>query len=98
MAKKKVTKRVAKKGVRTLAPEKPPISNSDPFLTKLTETARKNNLIKPSEYQKWVVMRGLRRPTGAGVLVGLTEIGDVHGFVVDEQVKVPVEGRLCYRG
>ncbi len=98
MAKKKVTKRVAKKGVKKLAPEKPPISNSDPFLTKLTETARKNNLIKPSEYNKWVVMRGLRTPTGAGVLAGLTEIGDVHGFVVDEQVKVPVEGRLCYRG
>ena len=98
MAKKKVTKRVAKKGVKILAPEKPPISNSDPFLTKLTETARKNNLIKPSEYQKWVVMRGLRTPAGAGVLAGLTEIGDVHGFVVDEQVKVPVEGRLCYRG
>jgi citrate synthase len=98
MAKKKVTKRVAKTGVKKLAPEKPPISSSDPFLTKLTETARKNNLIKPSEYQKWVVMRGLRTPTGAGVLAGLTEIGDVHGFVVDEQVKVPVEGRLCYRG
>lgn len=98
MAKKKVTKRVVKKGVKALAPEKPPISNSDPFLTKLTETARKNNLIKQSEYQKWVVMRGLRTPSGAGVLAGLTEIGDVHGFVVDEQVKVPVEGRLCYRG
>jgi citrate synthase len=98
MAKKKVTKRVAKKGVKTLTPENPPIPHSDPFLTKLTETARKNNLIKPSEYQKWVVMRGLRTPAGAGVLAGLTEIGDVHGFVVDEQVKVPVEGRLCYRG
>ena len=98
MAKKKLTKRSAKKGGKKLAPEKPPISSSDPFLTKLTETARKNNLIKPSEYQKWVVMRGLRTPSGAGVLAGLTEIGDVHGFVVDEQVKVPVEGRLCYRG
>jgi len=31
-------------------------------------------------------------------LVGLTEIGDVHGYIIDENEKVPAHGRLSYRG
>ena len=44
------------------------------------------------------VKRGLRNEDGSGVVVGLTEIGDVHGYIVDEGTNVPVEGRLRYRG
>ena len=44
------------------------------------------------------VKRGLRNADGTGVLVGLTSIGDVHGYIIDENEKVPVEGRLFYRG
>ena len=33
---------------------------------------------------------------GTGVLVGLTEIGDVHAYVYEGTEKVPVEGRLFY--
>ncbi|MBN2036197.1 MAG: citrate/2-methylcitrate synthase [Chitinispirillaceae bacterium] len=44
------------------------------------------------------VKRGLRNADGTGVLVGLTKIGDVHGYILDENEKVPVEGRLRYRG
>ncbi|MBA7550296.1 hypothetical protein ES705_42807 [subsurface metagenome] len=32
------------------------------------------------------------------MLVGLTEIGDVHGFIFDEGEKIPDRGRLTYRG
>ncbi len=42
--------------------------------------------------------RGLRNSDSTGVLVGLTEIGDVHGYIIDEKEKVPVDGRLSYRG
>jgi citrate synthase len=49
-------------------------------------------------YSKHSVKRGLRNEDGSGVVVGLTEIGDVHGYIVDEGVTVPVEGRLQYRG
>ncbi|MDR1787816.1 MAG: citrate/2-methylcitrate synthase [Treponema sp.] len=49
-------------------------------------------------YTKFNVKRGLRNPDGTGVLVGLTRIGDVHGYIIDEGEKVPVEGKLCYRG
>ena len=40
----------------------------------------------------------MRNSDGTGVLVGLTEIGEVHGYVLDEKEKVPVEGKLRYRG
>ena len=49
-------------------------------------------------YAKFSVKRGLRNSDGSGVLVGLTEIGDVHGYILDEGEPVPVEGRLKYRG
>jgi citrate synthase len=58
----------------------------------------KNNQIDPSYFNRYDVKRGLRNNDGTGVLVGLTQIGDVHGYIVDEKEKVPVEGRLRYRG
>ncbi len=60
--------------------------------------ATENNTISPEHYNKYNVKRGLRNSDGSGVLVGLTEIGDVHGYIMDESEKVPVEGRLKYRG
>lgn len=64
-------------------------------LSKLTLT---NDKIDPELYTRYNVKRGLRNADGTGVLVGLTEIGDVHAYVVSESEKVPVEGRLYYRG
>src|SRR4030042_109729 len=49
-------------------------------------------------YQKYSVKRGLRNEDGSGVLVGRTEIGDVHGYIIDEGDIIPDEGRLIYRG
>lgn len=49
-------------------------------------------------YEKYSVKRGLRNDDGTGVLVGLTEVGDVFSYIMDEGDRVPVEGRLFYRG
>ena len=57
-----------------------------------------NDRIDPALYSKYKVMRGLRDEAGTGVLVGLTEIGDVRAYIFDEEEKVPVEGKLFYRG
>jgi citrate synthase len=57
-----------------------------------------NDAIDGALYHKFNVKRGLRNADGTGVLVGLTRIGDVHGYIVDEGDKVPVEGKLYYRG
>lgn len=64
----------------------------------LSHQAEKQNRIPMDLYQKYEVKRGLRNEDGSGVLVGLTEIGDVHGYIFDEGERVPVDGRLLYRG
>jgi len=68
------------------------------YLSDLTEIAVRENFIEPELYKKYNVMRGLRKADSTGVLVGLTNIGDVHGYIMDEGEKVPVAGRLRYRG
>jgi len=68
------------------------------LLDELTRNAEKMNRIPFDLYQKYAVKRGLRNDDGTGVLVGLTEIGDVHGYIIDEGEIVPVDGRLEYRG
>lgn len=54
--------------------------------------------IDPELYGIYNVKRGLRNLNGSGVLVGLTKVGDVHGYVVDEGEKQPDDGVLRYRG
>jgi len=57
-----------------------------------------NTKIAPEAYNNYKVKRGLRNSDGTGVLAGLTNIGNVHGYIVSEDEKVADEGRLSYRG
>ena len=68
------------------------------IMDNLSQKAEKQNRIPMELYQKYSVKRGLRNEDSSGVLVGLTEIGDVHGYIFDEGERVPVDGRLLYRG
>ena len=64
----------------------------------LSSKAQKSSLINPELFSKYNVKRGLRDQDGKGVLVGLTEIGEVHSYILDENEMIPVPGRLIYRG
>ena len=69
------------------------------FLQTMTEQLTSNNAIDGSLYGKYDVKRGLRDSNGAGVVVGLTKIGDVQGYEVNEKKeKVAIDGKLYYRG
>lgn len=69
------------------------------FLKAMSEHLMNSNAIDESLYGKYDVKRGLRDSNGAGVVVGLTKIGDVQGYEVNEKnEKVPVDGKLFYRG
>ena len=54
--------------------------------------------IDPCYYTTYDIKRGLRNADGSGVVVGVTNISNVHGYVVSEGDKVPDRGRLSYRG
>ena len=56
------------------------------------------NTIDPSFYERYDVKRGLRNADGTGVLAGVTNISNVHGYVVSDGVKVADEGSLTLRG
>jgi citrate synthase len=70
------------------------MSATKDYIAKITG----NDYIDAGLYGKYNVKRGLRNADGTGVLVGLTRIGDVHGYIMDEGEKVPVDGKLYYRG
>ncbi|MCX7614906.1 MAG: citrate/2-methylcitrate synthase [Clostridiales bacterium] len=70
----------------------------DNMLKCLCEEFRNNNHIDPEAYTNFKVKRGLRDADGTGVVAGITLIGNVHGYVLNEGEKVPIEGKLTYRG
>jgi len=74
------------------------ISKESKIMKEYTELAIKNNQLEKELYTKYNVKRGLRNADGTGVLVGLTEIGEVHAYIIEENEKVPVDGKLFYRG
>lgn len=49
-------------------------------------------------FAKYNVKRGLRNADGTGVLAGITRLGNVHGYLLNEGEREPIEGRLTYRG
>ncbi len=57
-----------------------------------------NNAIDPKLYDKYTVKRGLRNADGTGVTAGLTNICNVHGYVINEGEKSPIPGKLIFRG
>ncbi|MBN1159422.1 MAG: citrate synthase [Bacteroidales bacterium] len=68
------------------------------FLQSLEELTIQASQIDKELFDTYNVKRGLRNQDGSGVLVGLTNIGDVVGYEKNEGVVTPVEGRLFYRG
>lgn len=68
------------------------------ILENLSGKAKQCSYINPELYSKYEVKRGLRDISGRGVLAGLTEIGEVHSYLIDENELVPIPGQLFYRG
>lgn len=72
--------------------------NGMDFVTSLCEEYRAHNYIDPSYYERWGVKRGLRNADGTGVLAGVTQIGNVLGYYVQDGERYPMDGKLIYRG
>ncbi|NLN86619.1 MAG: citrate/2-methylcitrate synthase [Syntrophomonadaceae bacterium] len=76
----------------------PSNENQQKLIEKWAAQAERCSVIDQEYYNKYIVKRGLRDIDGMGVLVGLTEIGEVHSYIIDESEMIPVPGRLLYRG
>ena len=72
--------------------------SSQRAIQSLCEEFRQYNQIDPAYYDVYNVKRGLRNNDGTGVVAGLTRVCNVHGYVLDEGEKSPVDGVLTYRG
>ena len=69
------------------------------LIYKLSDTVKCSCRIDNELFTKFGVKRGLRNEDGSGVLVGLTNIGNVVGYARDKDGKLlPTEGKLFYRG
>ena len=55
-------------------------------------------VINPRYLDDVNLKRGLRNSDGTGVLAGVTNIGSVQGYYVEDGERMPQEGRLYYRG
>lgn len=65
-----------------------------PLYSNFAET----HAIDPCYFSTYDVKRGLRNADGTGVVAGVTNISNVHGYVISEGDKTPDKGRLSYRG
>lgn len=74
------------------------MENNQELFKKLCQLSKDVYSIDSELYGKYSVKRGLRNSNGSGVLVGLTKVGDVHGYLLDEGEKIADEGVLRYRG
>ncbi|MBN2350898.1 MAG: citrate synthase [Bacteroidales bacterium] len=68
------------------------------ILEKLDELSIKSAGIDKELFTRYSVKRGLRNQDGSGVLVGLTNIGDVVGYEKKGDQVIPAHGQLYYRG
>jgi Citrate synthase len=69
------------------------------YFDKMAQSLESEDIIDQDLYSKFNVKRGLRNANGTGVLVGLTRIGNVHGYEKGpNDEKIPVRGELRYRG
>ncbi len=73
-------------------------SELTPAIEKLAQKCEGNGHIDPELYDKYEVKRGLRYKSGRGVLTGLTEIGEVKSYTIDDGEMIPCEGKLYYHG
>jgi len=72
--------------------------DTEEFIRKRATDMQQSIQIDKSYYNKYDVKRGLRNPDGTGVMAGVTRIGNVRGYYMQDGEKVAMPGQLIYRG
>jgi citrate synthase len=72
--------------------------NDTKFFSKLEASVKESCHIENKLFEEFEVKRGLRNQDGTGVLVGLTNVGNVVGYKKVDGKVVAIPGKLLYRG
>ena len=67
-------------------------------LESLISAAKAANTVPADAFENFRVKRGLREMDGTGVMAGVTNIGNAHGYMLYEGERIADEGKLEYRG
>lgn len=68
------------------------------FMETMCHAFSENNMISQKYFDRYSVKRGLRNPDGTGVMAGVTNICNVHGYIIDDGERKPDTGKLYFRG
>lgn len=68
------------------------------YVSNLCEDIKSEYEIDKSLYNSQVIKRGLRNDDGTGVMAGVTRIGSVQGYYIEDGIRIPRPGKLYYRG
>jgi citrate synthase len=74
------------------------VSETEEQNVNLYDTFYDVNEIPREQFATNDVKRGLRNADGTGVLAGITNVSDVHGYVMVDGVRTPDAGILTFRG
>lgn len=68
------------------------------YVSALCGDIREAYAIEPEQYQGHAIKKGLRNEDGTGVMAGVTRVGSVQGYYIEDGERVPRDGKLYYRG
>jgi len=67
------------------------------YISSLRKHIQEEYTIDP-KYFRGDIKLGLRNSDGTGVPVGVSQVGSVQGYTIEDGIRVPAPGRLYYRG
>lgn len=68
------------------------------YVSDLCGDIRNAYTIDSDQFKNHAIKRGLRNEDGTGVMAGVTRVGSVQGYYMQDGGRVPVPGKLYYRG
>lgn len=69
----------------------------DEYTSSLSRHIQKEYHIE-DKYYRGDLKLGLRNSDGTGVPIGVTSVGSVQGYMIEDGIRIPVPGQLYYRG
>ena len=67
-------------------------------IERLSDSIAREYAIDPHYFADQSIKRGLRNADGTGVVIGVSKVGSVQGYYMMDGARMPMPGKLYYRG